>query len=165
MLVGKRDYLPRLQTLLAFLILSGMAKTKLAIWSFLCCGEFVKSSIYLIRLDEFSKKFLYRLFRFGSRTGARSGGRGSGTDSCRLCAPWRAATTSHPWAACPGRTPTLQSHTHRYLCVRVYVCVCVCVSSYKNKGLCVPNFKSDRSLCHPRVCMCVGIYSRFIFRK
>ena len=31
MSVGKRDYLSRLQTLLVFLILNGMAKTKLAI--------------------------------------------------------------------------------------------------------------------------------------
>ena len=45
MLVGKRVYLPRLQTLLVFVILNGMSKTKLAILPFLCCGEIVKNSI------------------------------------------------------------------------------------------------------------------------
>ena len=45
MSVGNRDYLSRLQTLLVFSILNGMAKTKLAILSFLCCGEIVKNSI------------------------------------------------------------------------------------------------------------------------
>ena len=44
MSVGKRDYLSRLQTLLLFLILNGIAKTKFAIWAFLCCGEIVKNS-------------------------------------------------------------------------------------------------------------------------
>ena len=44
MLVSKRDYLSRLPTLLVFLILNGMAKTKLAILPFLCCGELVKNS-------------------------------------------------------------------------------------------------------------------------
>ena len=44
MSVGKRDYFLRLQTLLVFLILNGVAKTKLAILPFLCCGEIVKNS-------------------------------------------------------------------------------------------------------------------------
>ena len=44
MSVGKRDYLSRLQTLLVFLILNGIAKTKLAILAFLDCGEIVKNS-------------------------------------------------------------------------------------------------------------------------
>ena len=44
MSVGKRDYLLRLQTLLVFLILNGMAETKLAIPPFLCCEEIVKNS-------------------------------------------------------------------------------------------------------------------------
>ena len=45
MLLGKRDYLPRLQTFLVFLIMNGRAKTKLAILPFLCCGEIMKNSI------------------------------------------------------------------------------------------------------------------------
>ena len=45
MSVGKRDYLSRFQTLLVFLILNGMAKTKLAMLSFLCSEEIVKNSI------------------------------------------------------------------------------------------------------------------------
>ena len=44
MSVGKRDYFLRLQTLLVFLILNGVAKTKLAILPFLCCAEVVKNS-------------------------------------------------------------------------------------------------------------------------
>ena len=45
MSVGKRDYyLSRLQTLLVFLILNGMAKRQLAILSLLCFGEIVKNS-------------------------------------------------------------------------------------------------------------------------
>ena len=47
MSVGNRDYLPRLQTLLVFLILNGMAKTKLAILPFLSCGEIMKNAIGL----------------------------------------------------------------------------------------------------------------------
>ena len=39
---GKSHYLSRLQTLLVFIILNGMAKTKLAI---LCCREIVKNSM------------------------------------------------------------------------------------------------------------------------
>ena len=46
MSVSKRDYLSRLQTLLVSLILNGMAKTKLAILPFSCCGEIVKNSIW-----------------------------------------------------------------------------------------------------------------------
>ena len=45
MSVGKMDYLSRLQTSLVFLILIGLAKTKLAILPFLYCGEIVKNSI------------------------------------------------------------------------------------------------------------------------
>ena len=45
--VCKRDNLSRLQTLLVFLILNGMAKTKLAILSFLHCGEIVKNSVVI----------------------------------------------------------------------------------------------------------------------
>ena len=46
--VSKREFLSRLQTLLAFLILNGMAKMKLAILPFLCCGQIVKnSSLYV----------------------------------------------------------------------------------------------------------------------
>ena len=45
MSVGKMDYLSRLQTLLVFLILIGLAKTKLAILPFLYCGEIVKTPI------------------------------------------------------------------------------------------------------------------------
>ena len=45
MSVGKEDYLLRLQTLLVFLILNGMAKTKLEILPFLCCGEIVKTLV------------------------------------------------------------------------------------------------------------------------
>ena len=45
MSVGKRYYLLRLQTSLVFLILNGMAKTKLAILPFLCCGEIMKTFI------------------------------------------------------------------------------------------------------------------------
>ena len=48
MSVDKRDYLSMLQTLLVFLILNGIAKTKLAILPFLCCGEIVKISIELL---------------------------------------------------------------------------------------------------------------------
>ena len=44
MSVGKRDYLSRLETLLVFLILNSIAKTKLAILPFLCCGKIVKNS-------------------------------------------------------------------------------------------------------------------------
>ena len=44
MLVGKRDNLSRLQTLLVFFILNGMAKTTLVILLFLCSGEIVKNS-------------------------------------------------------------------------------------------------------------------------
>ena len=44
MSVGERDYLSRLQTLLGFLIFNSLAKTKLAILPFLCCGEIVKTS-------------------------------------------------------------------------------------------------------------------------
>ena len=40
---GKRDYLLRLQTLLVFIILNGMAKMKLAILPFLSCGVIVKN--------------------------------------------------------------------------------------------------------------------------
>ena len=43
MSVGKTDYLSRLQILLVFLILNGMAKRKLAILPFLCCGEIMKN--------------------------------------------------------------------------------------------------------------------------
>ena len=46
----KRDYLSRLQTLFVILILNGMAKTKLAVLPFLCCGEIVKNSITLYTL-------------------------------------------------------------------------------------------------------------------
>ena len=46
----KRDYLSRLQTLLVILILNSMAKTKLAVLPFLCCGEIVKNSITLYTL-------------------------------------------------------------------------------------------------------------------
>ena len=42
--VDKKENLLRLQTLLVFLILNRMAKTKLAILSFLCYGEIVKNS-------------------------------------------------------------------------------------------------------------------------
>ena len=45
MLVGKRDYLSRLQTLLVFLILNGTAKEKLAMLAFLQCKDIVKNSI------------------------------------------------------------------------------------------------------------------------
>ena len=44
MSVGKRDYFSRLQTLLVFLVLNGMAKTKLAVLPFFCCGEIGKNS-------------------------------------------------------------------------------------------------------------------------
>ena len=43
MSLGKRDYLSRLQTLLLFFNLNDTAKTKLAIISFLYCGEIVKN--------------------------------------------------------------------------------------------------------------------------
>ena len=46
----KGDYLSRLQTLLVILILNGMAKTKLTVLPFLCCGEIVKNSITLYTL-------------------------------------------------------------------------------------------------------------------
>ena len=52
MSVGKRDYLSRLQTLLVFLILDGMAKMKLAVLPFLCCGEILKNSIHLVTWFE-----------------------------------------------------------------------------------------------------------------
>ena len=52
---GKRDYLPRLQTLLFILILNGMAKTKFAILPFLCCGEIVKNCIAYGKSPRFSK--------------------------------------------------------------------------------------------------------------
>ena len=52
MSVGKQGYLLRLQTLLVFLILNGMAKMKLDILPFLCCGEIVKNS----REDVFYSK-------------------------------------------------------------------------------------------------------------
>ena len=45
MSVGKRDNLTRFQTLLIFLIVNGMIKTKLAILPILCCEEIVKNSI------------------------------------------------------------------------------------------------------------------------
>ena len=45
MSVGKWDYLSRLQTLLAFLILNSTAKTKLAILAFLYYGEIMKNTI------------------------------------------------------------------------------------------------------------------------
>ena len=50
MSVGKRDYHSRLQTILVFLILKGMAKMKLAILSFLCCGDIMKNNIALIEV-------------------------------------------------------------------------------------------------------------------
>ena len=40
----KRDYLPRLQTLLVNFILNDITKTKLAILSFLCRAEIVKKN-------------------------------------------------------------------------------------------------------------------------
>ena len=43
MLFGKRDCLSSLQTLFVLLIFNGMAKTKLTILPFLCCGEIVKN--------------------------------------------------------------------------------------------------------------------------
>ena len=47
MLVGKRDYLSRLETLLlVFLTFNGTAKMKLVILAFLYCGESVKNSIF-----------------------------------------------------------------------------------------------------------------------
>ena len=44
MLVVKKDYLSRLQTLLVLIILNGTAKMKLAILVFLYCGQIVKNS-------------------------------------------------------------------------------------------------------------------------
>ena len=50
MSVGKRDWLSRLQTLLVFFILNGMAKTRFAILPFLFSGE--KNSIATSPLYE-----------------------------------------------------------------------------------------------------------------
>ena len=44
MSVGKRDYPSRFQTLLVFLILNGTGKTKLAILTFMYCGEIMENS-------------------------------------------------------------------------------------------------------------------------
>ena len=44
----KGDYISRLWTLLVFFILNGMAKRKLAILSFLCCGEIVKKTLLMV---------------------------------------------------------------------------------------------------------------------
>ena len=44
MSVAWEVYLSRLQTLLVFLILNGMAEMKLALLPFLCCREVVKNS-------------------------------------------------------------------------------------------------------------------------
>ena len=42
LVVGRRDYPLRLQTLLVFLILNSTVKKKLTILPFLCCEEIVK---------------------------------------------------------------------------------------------------------------------------
>ena len=44
MSVGKRHYISRLQTLLVFSLLNGIAKTKLAVLAYLYCGEIMKNS-------------------------------------------------------------------------------------------------------------------------
>ena len=72
MAVGKKDYLSRLQTLLVFLILNGMAKTKLAILPFLCCGEIAP----LAHFFSFSFSCQEKLSKFG---GPRLGNPGSAT--------------------------------------------------------------------------------------
>ena len=61
MSVGKRDCLSRLQTLWVFLILNGMAKTKLAILPFLCCGEIMTNSNESVNYNYIhaSLKFFY----------------------------------------------------------------------------------------------------------
>ena len=50
--VGKRQYLSMLQTLLVFLILNDMVKTKLAILPLLCCTEIVKNSIEMAKTPK-----------------------------------------------------------------------------------------------------------------
>ena len=52
MSVSKRDYLSMLQTLLVIINLNDMAKIKLAILPFLCCGEIMKNSNVRENKDE-----------------------------------------------------------------------------------------------------------------
>ena len=57
MSVGERDYLSRVQTLLVFLILNGVAKMKLAILLFLCSGAIMKNSsgsvLFFVYAEDF----------------------------------------------------------------------------------------------------------------
>ena len=54
---GTRYYLSRLHTVLIFLVLNGMAKMRLAILPFLCCGEMVKNSDQLVKTQGGIQKF------------------------------------------------------------------------------------------------------------